>query len=46
MGDLLKLIEFYYVSARNYQAARKTSGQMLLEEGDRPLPRSFAAASS
>src|SRR5881397_4150097 len=39
MGDLLKLIAFYYVSARNCQAARKTSGQMLLEEGDRPLPR-------
>src|SRR5438034_5313653 len=36
---LLKLIEFYYVSARNYQAAKKTSGQILPEEGDRPLPR-------
>jgi len=23
MGDLLRLIEFYYVSARNYQAAKK-----------------------
>jgi len=40
MGDLLKLIEFYYVSARNYQAAKKkTSSQIPLEEGDRPLQR-------